>query len=533
MKHVKMEVLVEQVLNTLQQSGTSKKMLKDYRYCGLYPIKQYFSARGISTYSQAVADEFIIQIRSDYEKGKISRWKWSIVRRSSKLLEKYYTDGTVALLPLPKWEVLHNPLRQEPSPQQLSEDDNLFVLIYRTKQELSKFGYKAKTLSNYTYDGFDAILSYCVGRGVTKYSKDVIEAFVAGARANYEAHAMCRSVYQTIRKVATMLDEYHETGGLECGRVPDWGLRMPSMYYSEFLETFCRESVQTGALADSTVATARSAVRGFVFELEDIGIASFNEVTLNVVSQCVTKMAARYAGGLTSMLSSVRVFLRFLCQRDVTSVDLSVAIPEMIAPRRVVREGFYGEEMNSLLLSAESNASIGKRDYAIMMTAIQTGLRAVDIVNLKRRDIDWRSNEIRISQHKTGRPLSLPFEPETGNAIADYLMNARPKCDLPFIFLCDNHPYRPLKNRSASAMISRYMRRTGIDKSDIARRGFHSFRRSFGGGLLESEISFDMLSELLGHAHMDSAKPYLAANEAGLKRCAIGLIPAEKVGELQ
>jgi integrase len=80
-------------------------------------------------------------------------------------------------------------------------------------------------------------------------------------------------------------------------------------------------------------------------------------------------------------------------------------------------------------------------------------------------------------------------------------------------------------------MISRYMQRTGIDKSDIPRRGFHSFRRSFGAGLLESEIPLDMLSELLGHTHMDSAKPYLAANELGLKSCAIGLTPTQKAGE--
>lgn len=533
MKQGNMEVLVEQVLNTLQKSGTSKKNLKDYKYCGLYPIRQYFSTRGIFAYSKTIADEFIFQVRSDYEQGKISRWKWSILRRSAELLGKYYTDGTVTLLPLPKWGVLHNPFRQEPSKQQLSEEDNLFVLVCRTKQELLKFGYKAKTISNYTYDGFNAILRYCTKRGITRYSKDVIDTFVSSAHANYESHIMCRSTYQNIRKAAAMLDEYHETGRLECRRIPDWGLRMPCMYYSEFLEAFCWESLQTGAISSGTAATARSAIRGFLFELEDIELVNFNDVELNVVSQCLTKMAVRYAGGITSMLFSVRSFLRFLYQHSVTSVDLSIAIPQMVAPRRVVREGFCREEMNSLLLSAESNASIGKRDYAIMMAAIQTGLRAVDIVNLKRKDIDWRSNQLRISQHKTGRPLSLPLEAETGNAIADYLLNVRPKCDLPFIFLCANRPYRPLKSRSASAMISRYMRRIGIDKSTILRRGFHSFRRSFGGSLLDSEISFDMLSELLGHAHMDSAKPYLAANEVGLKNCAIGLVSYREAGELR
>jgi integrase len=167
-----------------------------------------------------------------------------------------------------------------------------------------------------------------------------------------------------------------------------------------------------------------------------------------------------------------------------------------------------------------------------MMTAIQTGLRAVDIANLKRQDIDWRAKEIRIIQHKTGRPLSLLLPTETGNAIADYLLNGRPECDLPYIFLCGDKPYRQLKNRSASSIVSRYMRRIGITESAIPRRGFHSFRRTFGTQLLESGIPLDMLSELLGHSHIDSSKPYLSVNEAGLKSCALGLVPLEKAGEL-
>lgn len=531
MKHINMKDLVEQVLDALHQSGMRVKQIKDYKYCGLYPISKYFSDRSLTAYTKNVADEFILQIRAEYEQGKISRWKWTTVRRSAELLEKYHTEGTVILPSLPKWEVLYNPLHQPPPSQLLLEADNLLVLVYQTKQELLRFGYREKTISNYVYDGFDAILRYCGERGITQYEKDAIDSFVAQTRTGYENHSICRSVYQNVRKVATLLDEYHQTGKIELKRVPAWGLRRPGAYYTESLNAFCQENEQTGALAHSTISVAHSAIRNFLFELEDMGYVDFGGITLSVVSKCVSHNAKRYAGGLGSMLFAIRSFLRFLHRNGTTQIDLSIAMPEMVAKRRVIRQGFDTVETEKMLCSANVNYSTGKRDYAIMLTAIQTGLRAVDIVNLKRQNIDWRNYEIRIIQSKTGHPLSLPLEYETGNAIADYLLNERPKCDLPFIFLCGNRPYRPLKNRSASAMISRYMQRAGIDKSDIPRRGFHSFRRSFGAGLLESEISLDMLSELLGHTHMDSAKPYLAANELGLKSCAIGLISTEKAGE--
>lgn len=97
-----------------------------------------------------------------------------------------------------------------------------------------------------------------------------------------------------------------------------------------------------------------------------------------------------------------------------------------------------------------------------MLTA-QTGLRACDIVNLKRKNIDWRAMEIRIVQQKTGKPLTLPLEVESGNAIADYLLHGRPKSDLPYVFLCHTGSLRPLNSRSASAVVTRYMRRAKID----------------------------------------------------------------------
>jgi integrase len=164
-----------------------------------------------------------------------------------------------------------------------------------------------------------------------------------------------------------------------------------------------------------------------------------------------------------------------------------------------------------------------------MMIAVQAGLRAVDIQNLKRADIDWHSNEIRIVQHKTKRPISLPLRPETGNAIADYLLNSRPESDLPYIFLCVSKPIRPIGSYTISSIVTSHMLRAGVPKH--LRRGAHSFRRAFGKTLLEAGIPLDMLSELLGHAHSDSSRPYLSMNEKELKLCGLSLSSVEKAGE--
>lgn len=55
-------------------------------------------------------------------------------------------------------------------------------------------------------------------------------------------------------------------------------------------------------------------------------------------------------------------------------------------------------------------------------------------------------------------------------------------------------------------------------------RGFHSFRRTFATNLLQNEVPTELIQQMLGQTHIDSAKPYLAIDEQGLKQCALPLL---------
>lgn len=534
MKNVTLEAMIIEVLELLRETNLSPKCLKDYKYCGFGEIVKCFSAQGCMYYNDATMQAYMENIRALYKRGEISRWKWQQLRKTSAWLKEYHATGAITLGPLAKWEVLHNPLRQRPSEEQQQDSNNLFALVYQTKQELSKFGLSAKSLQNYTYDGFDAILRYCIRHDETSYSKTRLEAFVAEARSAFEKQEMCRSTYQNARKAAALLEEYHKNGRLEWHYLSAWNTRKLTQHFSSALGNYCETNRHDHSLSEGTIATNKSAIRGFLFCVEDMGICDITEVTRQTVNDCITILAPRYTHGMKSCIPAIRSFLAFLHDNNLTAEALQNAIPETAAPRRAIRYGFTQEETDALLSSADRTSMIGKRDYAMMLLAVQTGLRVVDISNLIFQNINWRELELHLIQHKTGKPLSLPIEPEVGNALVDYILNGRPQCDLPFVFLTKDPPYRKLHNRSASSIVSRYMKKCGIDCEKIPRRGFHSFRRSFGSRLLQSQVPLEMLSEILGHSSIDSSKPYVAADEVGLRSCAIGLSGIEvKAGELQ
>jgi len=523
MDNLSLNIVIRRVLEELGEQGKSEKALETYRYCGLGYVRRFFEKNGCPQYSDNALDKFLAELRCDYEYGSISRWKWSIARRSAELLRQFATTGSLSGKPLPKWEALHNPLHAEPNDEMLGDNNSIFGLVWRTKCRLAESGLSGKTLANYGYDGFDKILCAHMDRGLTQYTPSLVDDLIAETRTRYDNGDLARSMYQDLRKAAHLLCNFQATGIIKHGKIETWNLRQPVPEFAQSIRHFCENAVRTAAIRYSTVRVTKSALRRFAFVLEDSGTTAPAELTPQIVSAAVTKLARRYDGGLSSLLSSVRIFLDFLHESGTTKTNLRSSVPELCAKRRYYRPGFTEEEIRVILSAPDRNTAIGIRDFSIMTLAAQTGLRAIDVVHLKRQNIDWRACEIRIVQEKTGKPLSLPLDAESGNAIVDYLLNARPQSELPYIFLCHSGVARPVDSRSASGYVKKYASRANVDMNTIARRGFHSFRRSFGTRLLQSEVRLELLQQLLGHADLDSAKPYLSTDEQGLKLCALGL----------
>lgn len=415
--------------------------------------------------------------------------------------------------------------KSTPTAGQLADPNDVFALIWKTHRAMSELGLSEATVRHYTDDGLTIILNRYYDIGTDRFSEEILDQIVGVKRFQYEKGQISRTPYQNLRKSAYWVREMYLTGGITQGKIPNWGLREPVAVFKALLLNFCVKAKTS--MAKTSLNVARSAIRRFLFEMEDHGFRSLADFTQMNVNGCVTSFASRYAGGLGSAIYSVRVFLHFLFEDGVTGIDLSRSLPELVATRKMFREGFTEDELEHLLEHPDRTTAIGKRDYAMMVLAAQSGLRACDVVRLELGSIDWRTREIRLVQHKTGEPLSLPLEAESGNAIADYILNGRPDSTLPNIFLCHTGVIRPLDARSASGVVSKHMKLVGIPAK---RRAFHALRRTFGTRLLQNEVSFELIQQLLGHRDMDSMKLYLSIDEQGLKQCALPLLSRGKAG---
>jgi integrase len=222
---------------------------------------------------------------------------------------------------------------------------------------------------------------------------------------------------------------------------------------------------------------------------------------------------------MRSIVTDLKQFLEFLNSRGLISENLFGALDVYTPRNRKIYQGFTEDESNHIIAVVDRNTDMSKRDYAILLLVKYTGLRGIDIRKLKLKDIIWESKEFHGVQSKTSKPLILPLQSNVGNAIADYILNARPPSSDNHIFLRIRPPHVGFTD--ISDIVVRYANLSGVAKETKVPIGFHSFRRAMGISLLEAEVPLSIISEILGHAGRNSTKRYIALDVDRLRKCAM------------
>jgi integrase len=226
-------------------------------------------------------------------------------------------------------------------------------------------------------------------------------------------------------------------------------------------------------------------------------------------------------GSMYRVVRAVKIITEYMKRHGLADLKADFSMVQLkAAPIRMV-EPFSRFEISQIMDCIDTESSIGIRDKAILLLAFETGLRAADIIKLRQTDINWRKAEIHVTQSKTGKPLTLPLNGTAMNAVADYILKARPENGAGEIFLRSKSPYEPFKTSSAlTGVIEKYCTLAGVEKKLY--RSFHSLRRSFASELSAAGVPLPTISQMLGHKNIDEARPYLSYNRPQTLFCAMG-----------
>ncbi|MBU0945833.1 MAG: tyrosine-type recombinase/integrase [Proteobacteria bacterium] len=186
------------------------------------------------------------------------------------------------------------------------------------------------------------------------------------------------------------------------------------------------------------------------------------------------------------------------------------------------------DEVRAILCQVDRNTKIGRRDYLILLLAVQFGMRAGDIRQLKFEHIKWSRNTVEFVQQKTKNSLQLPVTEELKYAVADYMKNSRPEEDDPHIFVRHRAPFQPfVESHTFYHVINKYMAQAGIELHG-RKHGLHSMRHSTASNLLQNHTPllqnhtpYPVITGILGHLNTGTTKLYLRIDIQQLRTVAL------------
>jgi site-specific recombinase XerD len=139
------------------------------------------------------------------------------------------------------------------------------------------------------------------------------------------------------------------------------------------------------------------------------------------------------------------------------------------------------------------------------------------VVALQLEDIDWHAGELLVRNGQT-RVDRLPLPYEVGQALAQYLSEARPRCTSRQVFLRAQAPMEGFSSGTAvAAIVRRALQRAGID---AASKGAHVLRHTLATRLLREGSSLPEIGEVLRHRQQQTTTIYAKVDFAALRSIA-------------
>jgi site-specific recombinase XerD len=173
------------------------------------------------------------------------------------------------------------------------------------------------------------------------------------------------------------------------------------------------------------------------------------------------------------------------------------------------------EEAQAMLRVPDRRTLQGKRDYAILLTLLTTGLRKAEICNLKVGDLKTYRNQPVIDVIGKGKKFRrIPLKTETLLAIQDYLKTNGDGIDPghPIVKTLGKHgPYeeRCLTPKAVDCLVKSMARKALIRK----RIHPHVIRHTFATTLLDEGNDLRTVQALMGHSHIRTTERYLHSTD--------------------
>ena len=275
------------------------------------------------------------------------------------------------------------------------------------------------------------------------------------------------------------------------------------MIIEKFIEYL---KVERNYSPNTLVAYKHDLIEFRTFLIEKNHKSSIEEVDYKIIRSWIISIVNNDISNRTvnRKVSSLKSFYKFLCKTGtINSSPLSSHSP--LKQSKKIQVPFSKEEINSLL-----DKDYFKNDYKgvlqknIIIFFYFTGVRRIELINLKHSDINFESSTIKILG-KRNKERIIPILPKLKKSINHFLIvKSEYLKEKSENFLFVSNTGKQLSEKFVYRTVNEYFNLV----SPKVKKAPHVIRHSFATHLINEGADINSVKELLGHSSLSSTQVY-------------------------
>ena len=257
-------------------------------------------------------------------------------------------------------------------------------------------------------------------------------------------------------------------------------------------------------------------IRYFLDYVENKNIAEITQRDVKLYMQSLNVSDSTYNNRLASISSLYKILSYNPSTEDLVTFNPTRDVFRVTVKNKE-KTPLTKDEERALLQNCKN-----KRDYAILLTLLSTGLRIDELINLTLKQYIERDefNGIKLVITKRSKIRMIYLNNKVVEAIEDYLTIRKDGCDNLFV----SNSNKPLLRTSISRMLKCVAYRSGMFSEErISQIAPHLMRVTAGSNMGEEGIPIQVIQKILGHSDINvTASRYVKTRNESIKDAMVG-----------
>lgn len=293
----------------------------------------------------------------------------------------------------------------------------------------------------------------------------------------------------------------------------------PALLQAFFTDRLLRQRQASPHTITAYRATFRLLLRFAVERLRrppsDLVIADLDAAFVGDFLDHLERERGNAARSRNARLAGLHAFFRYVAITEPAHAlhcQRVLAIPSKRFDRGLV-EFLNDEEIDTLLGAPDPSTWIGRRDRALLLVAVQTGLRVSELTALRRQDVVLGAGAHLRCDGKGRKLRCTPLRRDVAKLLAGWMRERPTPVDTPIF---PSSRGGRLSGDAVERLVAKYVAVARSDCPSLARKRItpHTLRHTAAMQLLQRGVDRTVIALWLGHESIETTQIYLHADLA-------------------